>query len=162
MARVNKNTDGVFVDIVGGKNDPNKYDKFTVTANGSKLCGKYSKRYKELTEKIKNELQELADNEVLQMQLRIRENFLKDITLYTVRDTYIYARCAFFKNDGDVHEVRKSIDSVEFNLQPDGTFNIDALYDNDTFMNRTKVKLEKEMDKIIDENRKSYRELYSN
>jgi hypothetical protein len=78
------------------------------------------------------------------------------------RDKYIYARCPFFKYGDDVNEVRKCIDSVEFNLQPDGTFDIDVLYDNDTFMNRTKVKLEKEMDKIIDENRKNYRELYSN
>lgn len=162
MARINIKTNGVFVDIVGEKNEPNKYDKFTVTAGTSKLCGNYTKRYKEIVDKIKNELKELADNEVLQMQLRIREDFLKDITLYTVRDTYIYARCPFFKNDGEVHEVRKSIDSVEFHLSDDGTFNIDSLYDNQSFMNRVKVKLEKEMDKIISENRKNYRELYSN
>mgnify|MGYP000202266295 CR=1 FL=1 len=162
MARINIKTNGVFIDIVGEKNEPNKYDKFTVTAGTSKLCGNYAKRYKELIDKFKNEIRELADNEVLQMQLRIRENFLQDITLYTVRDTYIYARCPFFKNDGEVNEVRKSIDSVEFHLSDDGTFNIETLYDNQSFMNRVKVKLEKEMDKIISENRKNYRELYSN
>lgn len=162
MARTNKNTNGVFVDIVGEKNEPNKYDKFTVTSGSSKLCGKYSKRYKELVDKFKNELRELADNETIQMQLRIREDFLKDITLYTVRDTYIYARCPFFRNDGEVNEVRKSIDSIEFHLSDDGTFNIETLYDNLSFMNRVKVKLEKEMDKVITANRENYRQLYSN
>jgi hypothetical protein len=170
MGRVNKTTEGVFVNIVGTASKRSSYDQF-ITRNPEDFLNyvdqdlgfcvaDYIKDYSNKVGKLKVDLQQLSDLEVIIMQMRAKANMKDNITLYTVRDVYIYARCPFFRVDKDTNEVRVLVDNVEFNLNPEGQLDLTMLSGNEEFMAKTYKKLSEVMDNEILSNTKDYKKIY--
>ena len=166
MGRVNKTTEGVFVNIVGTASKRSSYDQF-ITRNpedgnrdGGYCVADYVREYSNKISQLKVDLQQLSDLEVIIMQMRAKANMKDNITLYTVRDTYIYARCPFFRVDKDTNEVRVLVDNVEFNLNPEGQLDLTMLSGNEEFMEKVYKKLSEVMDSEISSNSRDYKKIY--
>ena len=163
MGRVNKNIEGVFVNVVGNEKEKSSYDRFmdygsSLANKESKKLGQFVKSYQDLITKTKTEIQQLADLEVIIMQIRSKENLTNDdIKLNIVRNEYIYARCPFFRTDKTTKDIRVIVDNLEF---WDG--DLDKLSGNQDFMDKAYSKLVKAMDVEIQENIKKYESIYEN
>lgn len=163
MGRVNKNIEGVFVNVVGNEKEKSSYDRFmdygsSLANKESKKLGQFVKLYQDLITKTKTEIQQLADLEVIIMQIRSKENLTNDdIKLNIVRNEYIYARCPFFRTDKTTKDIRVIVDNLEF---WDG--DLDKLSGNQDFMDKAYSKLVKAMDVEIQENIKKYESIYKN
>lgn len=161
MGRVNKNIEGVFVNVVGNEKEKSSYDRFmdygsSLANKESKKLGQFVKLYQDLITKTKTEIQQLADLEVIIMQIRSKENLTNDdIKLNIVRNEYIYARCPFFRTDKTTKDIRVIVDNLEF---WDG--DLDKLSGNQDFMDKAYSKLVKAMDVEIQENIKKYESIY--
>jgi hypothetical protein len=161
MGRVNRDIEGVFVNIVGNEKEKSSYDRFldygsSLANKDSKKLDLFTKRYQDLIVKIKTDLQQLADLEVIIMQIRSKENLNNDdIKLNIVRGDYIYARCPFFRIDKTSKDIRPIVDYVEFCGN-----DLNKLYNNEKFMNKANSELIKEMEKEIDENIKKYESIH--
>ena len=99
MGRVNKTTDGVFVNIVGTSKERSAYNQF-ITRNfilpdqdGEYCLANYVTEYSNKVSQHKMDIQQLADLEVVIMQIQALSNLIGNVKLYTVRNTYIYGRC---------------------------------------------------------------------
>lgn len=161
MGRVNKDIEGVFVNVVGNEKEKSSYDRFidygkTLSKKETKALSEFTKIYNDLMTNIKTDIQRLADLEVIIMQLRTKENLNSDdIKLNIVRNEYIYARCPFFRNDKTTKDIRIIVDNVEFH----GT-DLKKLSGNQEFMEKAQNKLVKAMESEIDENVKKYKSIY--
>lgn len=161
MGRVNKDIEGVFVNVVGNEKEKSSYDRFidygkTLSKKETKALSEFTKIYNDLMTNIKTDIQRLADLEVIIMQLRTKENLNSDdIKLNIVRNEYIYARCPFFRNDKTTKDIRIIVDNVEFH----GT-DLKKLSGNQEFMEKAQNKLIKAMESEIDENVKKYKSIY--
>lgn len=153
MGRVNKETEGVFTDIVGTTSELSSYDVFLRNENvtQSKLLKEYVEKYKKMIDKNRVTFDNLSKLEEIIMQLRSRER-ISDIKLSLVRQ-YIYARCSFFRREKTAKDIRVIVDNVEFWEE-----NMDNLLKNDTFMEKAKNKLIKAMDIEIENNIEEYKE----
>jgi hypothetical protein len=167
MGRVNKTTEGVFVNIMGTSSKRSSYDQFITrnpedfTDQDPRYCvADYVRDYSNKVGQLKVDLQQLSDLEVIIMQMRSKSSMSENITLYTVRDVYIYARCPFFRVDKDTNEVRVLVDNVEFNLNPEGELDLSMLSGNDEFMDKVHKKLSEVMDNEILSNTKDYKKIY--
>lgn len=168
MGRVNKTTEGVFVNIVGTSSKRSSYDQFitrnpedfTADQDGGYCVADYVRDYSNKVGQLKVDLQQLSDLEVIIMQMRAKGTMKDNITLYTVRDVYIYARCPFFRVDKDTNEVRVLVDNVEFNLNPEGQLDLTMLSGNEEFMAKVYKKLSEVMDNEIKSNTKDYKKIY--
>ena len=150
MARTNKLTSGVFVNLVRTSREISAYDefinnKFRFT---SEECVKYLEKYESLIDKRKEDLKLLADLEEIIMQLRTRDN-IEDIKLSVVRE-YIYARCPFYRRDKDSKDIRVIVGLTEFYGE-----DMKKLLGNKEFMAKAKEKLVSAIDDEIDIRRKS-------
>ena len=167
MGRVNKTTEGVFVNIMGTSSKRSSYDQF-ITRNPEdftdydpRYCvADYVRDYSNKVGQLKVDLQQLSDLEVIIMQMRSKSGMKENITLYTVRDTYVYARCPFFRVDKGTNEVRVLVDNVEFNLNSEGQLDLSMLSGNDEFMDKVHKKLFEVMDNEILSNTKDYKKIY--
>ena len=161
MGRVNKDIEGVFVNVVGNEKEKSSYDRFidygkTLSKKETKALSEFTKIYNDLMTNIKTDIQRLADLEVIIMQLRTKENLNSDdIKLNIVRNEYIYARYPFFRNDKTTKDIRIIVDNVEFH----GT-DLKKLSGNQEFMEKAQNKLVKAMESEIDENVKKYKSIY--
>lgn len=161
MGRVNRDIEGVFVNIVGNEKEKSSYDRFldygsSLANKDSKKLDQFIKRYQDLIVKMKTDVQQLADLEVIIMQIRSKENLDNDdIKLNIVRGEYIYARCPFFRTDKTTKDIRIIVDNLEF-----WGSDLDKLSGNKEFMGKAYSKLIKAMEAEIDENIKKYESIY--
>jgi len=167
MGRLNKTTEGVFVNIVGTSKERSTYDQFITRSNGSDpdqpggyCLADFVTEYSNKVSKHKVDFQQLSDLEVIIMQIRASTNMKDTIKLYTVRDTYVYGRCPFFRSDNDINEVRVLIDPIDLYF-PDGTADLAMLSGNQLFMSRVYDKVSAVMRYEIEENVDNYKRIYS-
>ena len=154
MGRVNKSTEGVFVDIVGDESTISAYDLFIKTeAQVSKDLKPFVDQYKSIVTKNKPEYERLAALEEIIMQIRAKQD-LSDIKLSLVRE-YIYARCPFYRRNKTAKEIRVIVDNIEF-----WNNDIDKLYDNKDFMEKARTKIAKAMENETRENIQVFKTLY--
>ena len=167
MGRLNKTTEGVFVNIVGTSKERSTYDQFITRSNGSDpdqpggyCLADFVTEYSNKVSKHKVDFQQLSELEVIIMQIRASTNMKDTIKLYTVRDTYVYGRCPFFRSDNDINEVRVLIDPIDLHF-PDGTADLTMLSGNQLFMLKAYDKVSAVMRYEIEENVDNYKRIYS-
>jgi len=163
MGRVNKSTEGVFVNIVGSASEISKYEQFLHRSPSTKLSGKYHglmTAYSNKCSVIKMDLQQLAELEVIMMQIRSKEEIAGNIVWFQMRNKYVYARCPFFRTDQSINEMRCLIDNIEFYFDDPQELDLSILSGNPEFVQKTVDKLSSKMDEEINENIRNYEKVY--
>jgi len=157
MGRVNKLTDGVFVDIVGTAKEINLYTEFLNNIDSkSKNLKTLRKEYDALTGQNKNLFEKLAKLEEVIMQIRAKESIMtgpSDVKLSLVRE-YLYARYPFYRKGMLTKDIRVIVDKSEF-----WGDNLNVLLKNKEFMTKATDKLSKAMDEEINSNLHEYNNL---
>ena len=157
MGRVNKLTDGVFVDIVGTAKEINLYTEFLNNIDSkSKNLKSLRKEYDALTGRNKNLFEKLAKLEEVIMQIRAKESIMtgpSDVKLSLVRE-YLYARYPFYRKGMLTKDIRVIVDKSEF-----WGDNLNVLLKNKEFMSKATDKLSKAMDEEINSNLHEYNNL---
>jgi hypothetical protein len=157
MGRVNKLTDGVFVDIVGTAKEINLYTEFLNNIDSkSKNLKSLRKEYDALTGQNKNLFEKLAKLEEVIMQIRAKESIMtgpSDVKLSLVRE-YLYARYPFYRKGMLTKDIRVIVDKSEF-----WGDNLNVLLKNKEFMSKATDKLSKAMDEEINSNLHEYNNL---
>lgn len=152
MSRTNKNTLGVFTNIVGDNNQIPTYDMFLKTQDKLKKPSKdlkpYIDKYKSLITKNRLVFEEMAQLEDRILQLRVMENINPSEIKFSILREYIYARIPFHRRDKDAKDVRSLIGLTSIY----GT-DINKLYQNKEFMDLTITKLKKVMSDVININK---------
>jgi phosphoenolpyruvate carboxylase len=151
MGRINKTIDGAFIDLVGTPNELSLYNQF-IKQGDEKIISKELTGLTEIYGKLilnhKSTFELLASLEEIIIQMRIREN-LDVIKITQVRE-YLYVRTPFYRKDKKSKDIRVLVDNLEFYPEINGDIN--KLYDNESFMNKSKIKLMASMDNEIEEN----------
>jgi hypothetical protein len=164
VGRLNKDNHGVFVNIVGDNKQRPSYEQFihrsTQGSHPEYCLADYVTEYRNKVNKHKGDIQQLADLEVLIIQIRALSNLVGNVKLYTVRDTYVYGRCPFFRNESDINEIRVLIDPINI-IFPSGEANLTMLSGNVLFMERVYDKISTIMSQEIQENVYNYNKIYS-
>jgi hypothetical protein len=163
MGRVNKSTEGVFVNIVGSTSEISKYEQFLHRSPSTKLSGKYHglmTAYSNKCSVIKMDLQQLAELEVIMMQIRSLSEIEGNIVWFQMRNKYVYARCPFFRTDQSINEMRCLIDNIEFYFDDPQDLDLSILSGNPEFVQKTVDKLSSKMDEEITENIRNYEKVY--
>jgi hypothetical protein len=157
MGRVNKLTDGVFVDIVGTAKEINLYTEFLNNIDSkSKNLKSLRKEYDALTGQNKNLFEKLAKLEEVIMQIRAKELIMtgpSEVKLSLVRE-YLYARYPFYRKGMLTKDIRVIVDKSEF-----WGDNLNVLLKNKEFMSKATDKLSKAMDEEINSNLHEYNNL---
>ena len=157
MGRVNKLTDGVFVDIVGTAKEINLYTEFLNNIDSkSKNLKSLRKEYDALTGQNKNLFEKLAKLEEVIMQIRAKELIMSgpsEVKLSLVRE-YLYARYPFYRKGMLTKDIRVIVDKSEF-----WGDNLNVLLKNKEFMTKATDKLSKAMDEEINCNLHEYNNL---
>jgi hypothetical protein len=157
MGRVNKLTDGVFVDIVGTAKEINLYTEFLNNIDSkSKNLKSLRKEYDVLTGQNKNLFEKLAKLEEVIMQIRAKESIMtrpSEVKLSLVRE-YLYARYPFYRKGMLTKDIRIIVDKSEF-----WGDNLNVLLKNKEFMSKATDKLSKAMDEEINSNLHEYNNL---
>jgi len=163
MGRVNKSTEGVFVNIVGSSSEISKYQQFLHRSPSTILSGKYQglmTAYSNKCSVIKMDLQQLAELEVIMMQIRSLSEIEGNIVWFQMRNKYVYARCPFFRTDQPINEMRCLIDNIEFYFDDPRDLDLSILSGNPEFVQKTVDKLSSKMDEEITENIRNYEKVY--
>lgn len=163
MGRVNKSTEGVFVNIVGSNSEISKYKQFLYRSPSTILSGKYQglmTAYSNKCSVIKMDLEQLAQLEVVIMQIRSKEDIDGNIVWFQMRNKYVYARCPFYRTDQSINEMRCLIDNLEFYFTDVNNPDLSILSGNPEFVEKTKEKLFAKMDEEITENIRNYEKVY--
>ena len=163
MGRVNKSTEGVFVNIVGSNSEISKYKQFLHRSPSTILSGKYQglmTAYSNKCSVIKMDLEQLAQLEVILMQIRSKEDIDGNIVWFAMRNKYVYARCPFYRTDQSINEMRCLIDNLEFHFKDPKDTDLTMLAGNPEFVEKTKEKLFAKMDDEINENIRNYEKVY--
>jgi len=163
MGRVNKSTEGVFVNIVGSASEISKYQQFLHRSPSTISSGKYQglmTAYNNKCSVIKMDLQQLAELEVIIMQIRSKEDIEGNIVWFPMRNKYVYARCPFFRTDQSINEMRCLIDNIEFYFDDPQKLDLSILSGNPEFVQKTVDKLTAKMDEEINENIRNYERVY--
>lgn len=157
MGRVNKLTDGVFVDIVGTAKEINLYTEFLNNIDSkSKNLKSLRKEYDTLTGQNKNLFEKLAKLEEVILQIRAKELIMSgpsEVKLSLVRE-YLYARYPFYRKGMLTKDIRVIVDKSEF-----WGDNLNVLLKNKEFMSKATDKLSKAMDEEINSNLHEYNNL---
>ena len=163
MGRLNKDNHGVFVNIVGDNKQRPSYEQFihrpTQGSHPEYCLADYITEYRNKVNQHKLDIEQLAHLEVIIIQIRALSNLAGNVKLYTVRDTYIYGRCPFHRNESDINEVRVLIDPIDLYF-PNGTADLPILFGNELFMDRVYDKLSTIMSQEIQENVYNYNKIY--
>lgn len=163
MGRVNKSTEGVFVNIVGSSSEISKYQQFLQRSPSTISSGKYQglmTAYSNKCSVIKMDLEQLSQLEVIIMQIRSREEIDGNIVWFQMRNKYVYARCPFYRTDQSINEMRCLIDNLEFYFTDVNNPDLSILSGNSEFVEKTKEKLFAKMDEEINENIRNYEKVY--
>ena len=172
MGRVNKTTEGVFINLIGSNSTRPLYDQFINQESpdgdqdGQYGLANFIEMYKSKVTEHKTSIHQLAVLEIIIMQMRARLNYKDSVKLYFVKKntgaTYIYARCPFYRNESMVNEVRALIDKVELHTESRDDQALSILSGNPEFMQIVYDELEQWMDAEIDENVRNYKKIYQN
>jgi hypothetical protein len=167
MGNLNKDIQGVFVNIAGDHSSIPDYEQFINRPSQDlypEYClANYIAEYSAKVQQHKMEIQQLAHLEKIIMQIRALSNLAGNVKLYTVRDTYIYARCTFYRNDSDTNEVRLLIDPIDLHFPQGkaGAADLRILSGKTDFMNKVYDKLKIVMRAEINGNITDYKKIYS-
>jgi valyl-tRNA synthetase len=152
MGRINKKTEGVFTDIIGGTNKTSKPIQFVNQGGNSPELLSFIDDYKKIIDKSSKTIENLAKIEEIILQLRTREN-PNNIKLCLVRD-YIYARIPFFRFNHKSKDIRIIVDKIQ--KYPKASNDLNSLLKNKTFMSSAKNKLIDAMNNEIIKNIAQY------
>jgi hypothetical protein len=94
------------------------------------------------------------------MQIRALSNLFGNVKLYTVRDTYIYARSPFYRNDSEINEIRLLIDLIDLHF-PAGAADLRILSGKKDFMDKVYEKMKIVMKAELNGNISDYKKIYS-
>ena len=161
-----KLNNGVFLKVIGDQETIPQWQQFMTDDHGTDLhpeigLARFNERYKELVTGMKTDLQELADLEVIILQIRALSNLVGNVKLYTVKDKYIYARFNFYRTDNNINELRVLIDPIDLHF-PDGAADPEILFGNEDFMKKVYYKLRMSMLTTLTENVENFMKIYSN
>lgn len=133
--RTNDFTEAAIQDLLGTDNKVGKLHKFIVTGNG---LDPNQEKFIEIINEIMPSLKELGALEEIILQTRAWSNLKKeDIKLTVSREQYLYARAPFYRKNNAAKEIRVLVGKIDdwmFILNEKDPTNIDALYNDDTFM----------------------------
>ena len=106
MGRVNRNVNGVFLNISGNRTKKPAYVEFTSPQKKapSKVLIPFISMYNELTGRIKTNIEQLSFLEEIILQQRSIE-MMEGMVIYVMRG-YIYARIPFFRRDKTDKDIR--------------------------------------------------------
>jgi len=160
-----KLNNGVFLKVTGNQEQRPQWEQFITDDHGTDLhpeigLARFVEIYKERITSVKTDLQELADLEIIILQIRALSNLVGNVKLYTVKDKYIYARYNFYRTDNDINELRVLIDPIDLYF-PIGTVDPEILFGNEDFMKKVYYKLRTSMLETIIENVDNYVKIYS-
>jgi hypothetical protein len=164
MGRLNKDIQGVFTNVVGSSNSIPTYNQFinrsTQGSHPGYCLADYVNEYRNKVNQHKLAIEQLAHLEVIIIQIRALSNLAGNVKLYTVRDTYIYGRCPFHRNESDINEVRVLIDLIELHF-PTEKADLRKLSGNKDFMSKVYDKMSIVMCAEINANINDYKKIYS-
>jgi hypothetical protein len=160
-----KLSSGVFLKVTGNQEQRPQWEQFMIDDHGTDLhpeigLARFEQLYKERITGMKSDLQELADLEVIILQIRALSNLIGNVKLYTVKDKYIYARFNFYRTDNNINELRVLIDPIDLHF-PDGAADPEILFGNEDFMKKVYYKLRMSMLATIIENVENFTKIYS-
>jgi hypothetical protein len=160
-----KLNNGVFLKVTGNQEQRPLWEQFITDDQETDLhpeigLARFLEVYKERITSMKVGIQELADLEVIILQIRSLSNLFGNVKLYTVKDRYIYARTNFYRTDNEINELRILIDPIDLYF-PNGTVDLEILFGNVSFMNRVYYKLKTSMLETIIENVDNFTKIYS-
>ena len=160
-----KLNNGVFLKVTGNQEQRPLWEQFITDDQETDLhpeigLARFLEVYKERITSMKVGIQELADLEVIVLQIRSLSNLFGNVKLYTVKDRYIYARTNFYRTDNEINELRILIDPIDLYF-PNGTVDLEILFGNVSFMNRVYYKLKTSMLETIIENVDNFTKIYS-
>jgi hypothetical protein len=167
MGNLNKDNQGVFVNVTGTDNTVPAYEQFINKPNQDlhpEYClANYITEYNTKVQQHKLDIEQLAHLEKIIMQIRALSNLTGNVKLYTVRDTYIYARCSFYRNYSETNEVRLLIDPIDLHFPTGkaGTADLKILSGKTDFMDKVYDKLKIVMRAEINGNIRDYKKIYS-
>jgi hypothetical protein len=161
-----KLNNGVFLKVTGNQEQRPQWEQFITDDQGTDLhpeigLARFVEVYKERITSMKVDIQELADLEVIVLQIRALSNLFGNVKLYTVKDRYIYARTNFYRTDNEINELRILIDPIDLYF-PNGTVDLEILFGNEDFMKKVYYKLRTSMLETIIENVDNFTKIYSN
>ena len=161
-----KLNNGVFLKVTGNQEQRPQWEQFITDDHGTDLhpeigLVRFVEVYKDRITSVKTNIQELADLEVIILQIRSLSNLVGNVKLYTVKDKYIYARFYFYRVDNDINELRVLIDPIDLYF-PDGAADLEMLFGNEEFMKKVYYKLRTTMLTTIIENVDNFTKIYSN
>ena len=160
-----KLNNGVFLKVMGNQEQRPQYEQFITDEHGTDLhpeigLARFVEVYKDRITGMKSDLQELADLEVIVLQIRSLSNLIGNVKLYTVKDKYIYARFNFYRTDNDINELRVLIDPIDLYF-PDGAADLEILSGNEDFMKKVYYKLRTTMLTTIIDNVDNFTKIYT-
>ena len=172
MGRVNKTTEGVFINLIGSHSTRPLYEQFIDQESpegdqdGGYCLADFVNTYKSKVTEHKTSIHQLAVLEIIIMQMRTRSNYKDTVKLYFVRKksgvTYIYARCPFYRNESTINELRVLISKAELYTESQDDHALSILFGNQEFMQMVYDEMEQWMDAEIDENVRNYKKVYQN
>ena len=160
-----KLNNGVFLKVMGNQEQRPQWEQFMTEDHGTDLhpeigLARFVEVYKDRITSMKTNIQELADLEVIVLQIRALSMLVGNVKLYTVKDKYIYARVNFYRTDNDINELRVLIDPIDLHV-PNGTVDPQILFGNEDFMKKVYYKLRMSMLATIIENVDNFTKIYS-
>lgn len=161
-----KLNNGVFLKVTGNQEQRPQWEQFITDDHGTDLhpeigLARFVEVYKDRITSVKTNIQELADLEVIILQIRALSMLVGNVKLYTVKDKYIYGRFNFYRVDNDINELRVLIDPIDLYF-PDGAADLEILFGNEEFMKKVYYKLRTTMLTTIIENVDNFTKIYSN
>lgn len=165
MGNLNKDNQGVFLNVTGTSNNIPSYEQF-INKKAQDLhpeycLANYVTEYRNKVQQHKLDIEQLAHLERIIIQIRALSNLTGNVKLYTVRNTYIYARCPFHRNDTETNEVRVLIDPIDLHFQDGSTVDLNILFGKKGFMDRVYEKMKIVMCQEINTNIYDYKKIYS-
>lgn len=164
MGNLNKDNQGVFLNVVGSTSSIPDYEQFinrpSQDLHPEYCLANYITEYSNKVQQHKLDIQQMAHLETIIMQIRALSNLSGNVKLYTVRNTYIYARCPFHRNDSDINEVRVLIDPIDLHF-PAGTADLKILSGKKDFMDRVYDRVTTVMRAELNGNIADYKKIYS-
>ena len=170
MGNLNKDNQGVFINIAGDTSSIPDYEQFinrpSQDLHPEYCLANYITEYSTKVQQHKMDIQQLAHLEAIIMQIRELSNLtgnVNDLKLYPLfrkNNTYIYARYPFYRNEADVDDVRSMICPADLHL-PQGESDLQILFGKPDFMAKVYDKITSIMRKEIDDNITDYKKIYS-
>jgi hypothetical protein len=162
-----KLNNGVFLKVTGNQEQRPQWEQFITDDHGTDLhpeigLARFVEVYKDRITSVKTNIQELADLEVIILQIRSLSNLVGNVKLYTVKDKYVYARTNFYRTDNDINELRVLIDPIDLYFPNGMTVDPEILFGNEDFMKKVYYKLRTSMLETIIENVDNFTKIYSN